>query len=211
MWVIKLSLPALLTDPSLPRHPPSNWLKLFLSQTLSHMDTPTILKFSHYLPTCLWRWNRQNVPKRRHIKFRRQGITQKKTYNIQNMAKVWNQELISCLRTAHKDTRFIPTFIFNKKASSCTDHSRNPPAMTFIWYSIRICGTNLHMHVALTNLLAECFELIHMRCQFICYCSIITYQSDVMTVQILDIFSLFLDVAGLLLQHPSFSHNLGNF
>jgi hypothetical protein len=23
------------------------------------MDTPTILKFSHYLPTCLWRWSRQ--------------------------------------------------------------------------------------------------------------------------------------------------------
>ena len=40
-------------------HPPSNRLKLFSSQTLSHMDTPTILKFSHYLPTCLWRWNRQ--------------------------------------------------------------------------------------------------------------------------------------------------------
>jgi hypothetical protein len=35
-----------------------NWLKLFLSQTLSHMDTPTILKFSHYLHSCLWRWNR---------------------------------------------------------------------------------------------------------------------------------------------------------
>ena len=54
-----------------------------------------------YLPTCLWRWNRQtvpkrrhsslykylpmnmeqSVPKRRHIKFRRWGITQKKTYN----------------------------------------------------------------------------------------------------------------------------------
>jgi len=34
----------------------------------------------------------QSVPKRRHIKFRRWGITQKKTYNIQNMAKVWNQE-----------------------------------------------------------------------------------------------------------------------
>jgi len=27
-----------------------------------------------------------------HIKFRPQGITQKKTYNIQNMVKVWNQE-----------------------------------------------------------------------------------------------------------------------
>jgi len=33
------------------------------------------------LPTCLWRWNRQSVPKRRHIKFRRREITQKKTYN----------------------------------------------------------------------------------------------------------------------------------
>ena len=36
----------------------------------------------------------QSVPKRRHIKFRRRGITQKKTYNIQNMAKVWNQEFL---------------------------------------------------------------------------------------------------------------------
>jgi hypothetical protein len=45
------------------------------------MYTLTILKFSHYLPTCLWRWNRQNVPKRQHIKFRCRGITQKKTYD----------------------------------------------------------------------------------------------------------------------------------
>jgi hypothetical protein len=30
----------------------------------------------------------QCVPKRRHIKFRRRGITQRKAYNIQNMAKV---------------------------------------------------------------------------------------------------------------------------
>jgi len=43
-------------------------------------------------PICLWRCNRQSVPKRRHIKFRYRGITQKKAYNIQNMAKVWNQE-----------------------------------------------------------------------------------------------------------------------
>ena len=34
----------------------------------------------------------QSVPKRRHVKFRRQGITQKKAHNIQNTAKVWNQE-----------------------------------------------------------------------------------------------------------------------
>ena len=30
------------------------------------------------------------VPKRRHIKFRRRGTTQKKEYNIQNRAKIWN-------------------------------------------------------------------------------------------------------------------------
>jgi hypothetical protein len=40
----------------------------------------------------VWRWNRQSVPKRWDIKFRRRGITQKKAYNIQNMAEVWNQE-----------------------------------------------------------------------------------------------------------------------
>jgi len=31
-------------------------------------------------------------PKRRYIKFRPRGIIQKKTYNIQKTAKVWNQE-----------------------------------------------------------------------------------------------------------------------
>jgi hypothetical protein len=39
----------------------------------------------------LWRWNWQSVPKGRHIKFR-QGITQKKEFNVQNRAKVWKQE-----------------------------------------------------------------------------------------------------------------------
>jgi hypothetical protein len=34
----------------------------------------------------------QSVPKCRHIKFRRRGITQKKIYDIQNMAKILNQE-----------------------------------------------------------------------------------------------------------------------
>jgi len=32
-----------------------------------------------------------SVPKRRHIKFRRWGVTQKKAQNIRNTAKVWNQ------------------------------------------------------------------------------------------------------------------------
>jgi hypothetical protein len=43
-------------------------------------------------PTCLWRWNRQIFPKRRHIKFRSRRITQKKRHNLQITAKVWNQE-----------------------------------------------------------------------------------------------------------------------
>jgi len=37
----------------------------------------------------------QSVPKRRHIKFRRREITQKKAYNIQNRAKVSNHETAS--------------------------------------------------------------------------------------------------------------------
>jgi hypothetical protein len=68
------------TLPTLPRRPPSYWPRLFSSQPLSSIDTQTILKFSHSTPTCLWRWYRQSVPKRRHKKFRRRGITQKKTY-----------------------------------------------------------------------------------------------------------------------------------
>ena len=34
----------------------------------------------------------QSIKKRWHIKFRCQGITRKKEYNIQNIMKVWNQE-----------------------------------------------------------------------------------------------------------------------
>jgi len=34
-----------------------------------------------------------NAVFRRHTKFRPRGITQKKTYNIQNTAEVWNQEI----------------------------------------------------------------------------------------------------------------------
>ena len=59
------------------------WAKPFLP-----MNTPTFLKRSHSTPIRLWRWNRHSVPKRRHIKFRRRGVTQKEAYNIQNTAKV---------------------------------------------------------------------------------------------------------------------------
>jgi len=45
---------------------------------------------SSYLP--VYEDRTGSVPKRRHIKFRLQRITQKKAYNIQNTADVLNQE-----------------------------------------------------------------------------------------------------------------------
>ena len=82
-------LPAMYPDSPLPCPPPSYRLRLFLMQTFTHINTPTFLKSSHSTPTCLWRRNRQSIPKRWHIKFRHRGITQKKAYIIQNTAKVW--------------------------------------------------------------------------------------------------------------------------
>ena len=50
-----------------------------------HFGTIWSIYSTHtYLPTKM----EQSVPKRRHIKFRRREITQKKAYNNQNMAKV---------------------------------------------------------------------------------------------------------------------------
>ena len=55
--------------------------------------------YTHIYSSCLhdlWRWKWWSVPKRRHIKFRRWGITQKNEYNIHNTAKFWNQEYFKC-------------------------------------------------------------------------------------------------------------------
>jgi hypothetical protein len=40
----------------------------------------------------LWRLNKQIIPKRRHIKFRRRGFTQRKEYDSQITAEVWNKK-----------------------------------------------------------------------------------------------------------------------
>jgi hypothetical protein len=67
------------------------------SQTFSHINTPTFsnLLILHTYPPMKME---PSIPKRRHIKFRRRRIAQKKIYNIQNTAKVWNQEHTSWLR-----------------------------------------------------------------------------------------------------------------
>jgi hypothetical protein len=41
-----------------------------------------------------WRWNRQNVPKRRLLILRRRGNTQKTIHHYYNTAKAWNLEVI---------------------------------------------------------------------------------------------------------------------
>jgi len=68
-----------LTRP-LPVAPPSEWLKLFSRQTFTCINTPTI-SFRLFLLLTLPMKMGQNVLKRWHIKFRCQGISQKKEYN----------------------------------------------------------------------------------------------------------------------------------
>ena len=74
MWVVELHSLFLYSDPPPPRHHPSDWLRPFSSQTFytTTFSTPVILHT--YPPKKMG----QSVPKRWHIKFRCQGITQKK-------------------------------------------------------------------------------------------------------------------------------------
>jgi len=61
--------------------------------TFSRMDNPTILRFGHfytYLPLKM----EQSVPKRRHIKFRRRGITQKKTQHTEHAQSLKSRTLL---------------------------------------------------------------------------------------------------------------------
>ena len=69
-----------------------------LLDPLLHFHRQIGMKYTSYLPA--YEDGTDNVPKRRHIKLRSRGITQKKAYSIQNTAAVWNQEfyiLLSCV------------------------------------------------------------------------------------------------------------------
>jgi hypothetical protein len=80
----------------LPWLPPPKGLRLFSSQTFSR-TIPHFLNLSHFIPTRVWKWNRHSVLKCWHLNNRHWGITQKKAYDILNMAKVWNH-IITCLQ-----------------------------------------------------------------------------------------------------------------
>jgi hypothetical protein len=96
-----------------PCHPPSDWLRLFSSQTFSRINTPTFstpVILQTYPPMKM----EQSAPKRRHIQLRRRGITQKKAYNIQNTAKVWNQEQGVPVHRQHNSTDIDVNYSYQK-------------------------------------------------------------------------------------------------
>ena len=71
--------------------PASEFYMPTFRNTLFHLHRQVGVCRILHIPTCLWRWNRQCGPKRRHIKFRRRGITQEKAYNIVQLC--WNNSL----------------------------------------------------------------------------------------------------------------------
>jgi len=74
--------PASYSDTTLLSHSLSQCIKLFFEPNIFLHKYPNISQPTLCKPTCLWRWNRQSVLKRRHIKFRRRGIIQRKAFNI---------------------------------------------------------------------------------------------------------------------------------
>jgi hypothetical protein len=80
MWVIASTTCFLYLLP--PRLPPSERLRLCLEPNLFTYNTPHSQPQSHFIPTYLWRLDRQSIPKRWHLNYRRRGTTQKKAYDI---------------------------------------------------------------------------------------------------------------------------------
>jgi hypothetical protein len=78
----------------------------------------------------------QCVPKRRHINSRRQVITQKKAYNIQNTAKAWNQD---------------PFRVF--PSQSCTNYIIiTGNAWTGSWIAVGLLPALSHVHQGVTTM-----------------------------------------------------------
>jgi len=87
----------ILSKMSMTKYENSSWFQTFTMFCMLYVFfwvIPWRLNFMcrHFGTLCLfhlhrlWRWNRQSVPKHRHIKFRCQGITQKKTYNTKTVS-----------------------------------------------------------------------------------------------------------------------------
>jgi len=66
------------------------YIPTFRNTVFSNFTGGWVWRISSYLPA--YEDGTDSVPECWSIKFRRRGITRKKAYNIQKMAKVWNQE-----------------------------------------------------------------------------------------------------------------------
>ena len=90
-----------------------------LRQGASHFLWTLCCFFVGCVNRCL---HRQSVPKR-HIKFRHRRITQKKDYDIQNTAEVWNQELNNTSEESLKEhaNSSQPNSVSNKVISSALE------------------------------------------------------------------------------------------
>ena len=98
MWVVTLHSLFLYSDLPLPCHPPSYWLRLFFEPTFSLIIPQHFSNLVHSTHTYLpMKMEQTECSERRHLNFRRRGITPKKAYNIQNTAKVWNLNFVVCL------------------------------------------------------------------------------------------------------------------
>jgi hypothetical protein len=90
MWVIASTTSFLYLLPL--RLPPSEGLRLFFEPNFFTYNPPHSQPQSHFIPTRLWRWNRQSVLKRWHLNYRRRGTTQKKAYD---RFYFWTQKIYS--------------------------------------------------------------------------------------------------------------------
>ena len=111
----------------------------------------------------------QSVPKRQHIKFRSQGIAQKREYNIQNKAKVCNQVDRQCTyrRTCNIQMRWRD-ICCHRKAASITHSER----MSTAW---------VIQHVACT--FRTILSLSSVACLVLSYCSAILFDIFSQTAQ----------------------------
>jgi hypothetical protein len=79
MWVTASTTCFLYLLP--PWLPPAKGLRLFFQPNLFTHYNPLSQPQSHFIPTRLWRWDRQSVMKRWHLNYRHRGTTQKKAYD----------------------------------------------------------------------------------------------------------------------------------
>jgi hypothetical protein len=86
-WPPRGSLPSTAYFSARTRPQPATLLPIgsgyFSSQTFSHINNPQSQPLMHFIPTRLWRLNRQSVPKGWNLNYRHQWITQQKADNKQ--------------------------------------------------------------------------------------------------------------------------------